>query len=209
MNPITHALMGWTVASTVPSLDKRDRMIVTLAAVVPDIDGLGMIPEILTRDSSDPILWWTDYHHVIAHNLGTAIVVGASALALGRRRMLTCFLALVSFHLHLLGDLVGARGPDDYSWPIPYLLPFSDRWPWVWEGQWYLNAWPNMALTSVLLASALTLAWERGFSPVGLVSESADRVFVATLRSRFGEPGVGAEERRASLPVGREPSMRK
>ncbi len=27
-------------------------------------------------------------------------------------------LVLFSFHLHLLGDLVGARGPDGDQWPI-------------------------------------------------------------------------------------------
>jgi len=45
MSPITHFLMGWTGANTSPSLTKRERTFVTLASVVPDLDGLGIIAE--------------------------------------------------------------------------------------------------------------------------------------------------------------------
>src|SRR5437016_4637804 len=41
MNPITHLLIGWCTACVHPGLDDRERTLVTLAAVVPDIDGLG------------------------------------------------------------------------------------------------------------------------------------------------------------------------
>ena len=43
-------------------------------------------------------------------------------------------------------------------------------------------------LSNVLLGLAFHLAWRRGFSPVGIVSPRADRVFVDTLRGRFGAP---------------------
>jgi len=29
----------------------------------PDLDGLGIIPELLTRNSSHPLLWFSLYHH--------------------------------------------------------------------------------------------------------------------------------------------------
>jgi len=48
LNPITHFLTAWAVANTVPALGVKDRAIVTLAGVVPDIDGLGAIPDLLT-----------------------------------------------------------------------------------------------------------------------------------------------------------------
>src|ERR1035438_4282758 len=73
MSPITHFLMGWAVANSVPSLGKRDRALVTWASVVPDLDGLGIIADRLTRNSSHPLNWWGDYHHVLGHNLGFAI----------------------------------------------------------------------------------------------------------------------------------------
>src|SRR5205085_2522286 len=35
MSPITHFLIGWTVASAAPTLSKKERAFVTLASVVP------------------------------------------------------------------------------------------------------------------------------------------------------------------------------
>ena len=49
MRPITHLLMGWAVANSAPSLDKPERAMVTWAGVVPDIDGLGIVADWLTR----------------------------------------------------------------------------------------------------------------------------------------------------------------
>jgi hypothetical protein len=189
MHPITHLLTGWTVAETA-RLERRDRALVTLAAVLPDADGLGLVAELATGDSDRPLYWWSEYHHVLCHNVGFGLLLVAGAALLAVRRKTTAVLVAVAFHLHLLGDLIGSRGPDGYQWPIPYLLPFSDRWRLVWGGQWALNAWPNVLLTSVLLASTLYLAWRRGYSPVGLLSKKADAALIATLRMRFGD-GTG------------------
>src|SRR5439155_16872889 len=112
MSPITHFLMGWAVANSVPSLAKRERAMVTWASVVPDVDGLGIIAERLTQNSHHPLTWWSDYHHVLGHNLGFAIIVGALAAIFANQRIKVTLLVLISFHLHLLADLVGARGPD-------------------------------------------------------------------------------------------------
>jgi len=105
-----------------------------------------------------------------------------------RRRFTAAALALLSFHLHLFGDLLGSRGPDGYQWPIPYLLPFSDAWQLAWDGQWALNAWPNVAITIALLGLTLYWAWKRGFSPMEIVSRTLDQAVVVALRRRFGTP---------------------
>jgi inner membrane protein len=185
MNPIEHLLIGWCIASIAPSLDRRDRALVTAAAVIPDLDGLGMLVELPTRNTSHPLLWWSEYHHLLAHNLGAAIIVTLAAFALSHRRWLTASLACLAFHSHILGDLVGARGPDGYQWPIPYLLPFSRTPELVWNGQWALNAWQNFVITGAALTITLVLAYRRGTSPVGLLSPGADQRFVETLRARF------------------------
>ncbi len=184
MNVITHALIGWTVASSVQTLSKREKFLVTLAGVIPDIDGLGAPVEILTRDSSNPLLWWTEYHHTL-HTLLFCAIFCSVALLLSSRKILTTFLSALSFHLHILGDVLGARGPDGYQWPIPYLRPFSEKWQLVWEGQWELNAWPNIVITIILLILAFRLAWLRGYSPLYFFSEKADKVFIETIRRRF------------------------
>src|SRR5438093_12628106 len=136
MSPITHFLMGWAVANSVRSLTKRERAMVTLASVVPDLDGLGIIAERLTQNSPHPLTWWSDYHHVLGHNLGFALLTAMAAAFASKRKWLTVALVLLSFHVHLFEDLVGARGPDGDQWPIPYLRPFSNSCTRVWSGQW-------------------------------------------------------------------------
>lgn len=167
--------------------DRRERAAVALAGVIPDLDGLGVVAEVLTRNTSHPLTWFSEYHHSL-HNLTFALAVAVATFLISARRWKTAALAFLSFHLHLFCDLIGARGPDGYQWPIPYLLPFSRAWEWSWEGQWALNAWPNFALTFVLLGAAFYLAWRRGFSPLEILSVAADRAFVRTLRKRFPSP---------------------
>jgi inner membrane protein len=183
MSPVTHFLSGW-VLSNCARLDQKDRALVTLACVIPDADGLGIIPEILTRNSAHPLLWFTLYHHSL-HNLAFALVVSAVAFVIATRNWATALLALVSFHLHLFEDVLGSRGPDGYQWPIPYLHPFSSSLQISWHGQWGLNAWPNVAVTIALLFVTLWLAWSRGFSPLEMVSTKADASLVTALRQRF------------------------
>ena len=183
MSPVTHFLSGWVLANCF-KLDRRDRVIVTLACVVPDIDGLGIIPEILTRNSAHPLLWFSLYHHSL-HNLAFALIVGSMAFAIAHRKWTTGLLALLSFHLHLFEDLLGSRGPDGDQWPIPYLAPFSSALQLSWRGEWRLNAWPNVVITMGLLIISLWLAWRRGFSPLEMVSAKLDSGFVNVLRRRF------------------------
>lgn len=183
MSPITHFLSGWVLANCA-KLDRKDRAIVTIACVIPDIDGLGILPELLTRNSTHPLLWFTLYHHSL-HNLAFALVVAVVAYAISTRKWATGLLALLSFHLHLFEDVLGSRGPDGDQWPIPYLVPFSSAVQLTWSGQWRLNAWPNIVLTFILLMMTFWLAWRRGFSPLEMISVKADAVFVGALRRRF------------------------
>src|ERR1041385_2958103 len=190
MSPVTHFFAGWLLASVSPTgrptaLTRREKALIVAAGVAPDIDGLGIVPELLTRHSSHPLLWFSQYHHAL-HNLAFALVCAVAAFVIagplrgfafgpairGRQLpshpWLTAALVFVSFHLHLLCDLIGSRGPDGDQWPIPYLKPFSNALQRTWHGQWALNAWQNFVITGVLLAATLWIA--RGFetSPVEL-----------------------------------------
>src|SRR5215472_12521398 len=196
MSPVTHFFAGWVLACASPvALSRREKAFVVAAAVAPDIDGLGAIPELLTRNSSRPLLWFTEYHHAL-HALPFAIVCTVAAFLavsfLARKKPrresggssasqdsaryraehlhpgITAFLVFVSCHLHLLCDLAGARGPDGYQWPIPYLKPFSNAAQFTWQGQWALNAWQNLVITGLLLAATFLLAWRNGTSPLEL-----------------------------------------
>jgi inner membrane protein len=87
--------------------------------------------------------------------------------------------------LHLLCDLIGARGPDGDQWPIPYLKPFSNSIQLAWHGQWALNAWQNFAITSLFLAATFWIAVKYGNSPVELISEKGNTNFVQAIQGRF------------------------
>ncbi|HEY7353062.1 MAG TPA: metal-dependent hydrolase [Terriglobales bacterium] len=183
MSPVTHFLTGWVVANAAP-LNRRERTLVTFSAVVPDVDGLGIIPELLTRHSQHPLYWFSEYHHSL-HTLLFAMVISVITFFLSGRSWSTTAISFLAFHVHLLEDLIGARGPDGHIWPVPYLFPFSSRLTWIWQGQWKLNAWPNLAITVALLTVTLVLAVRRGFSPVEIFSPRADRAVVSGLRNRF------------------------
>jgi hypothetical protein len=187
MNPVTHFLAGWVIANG-DDLERRDRAIVTLAAIIPDVDGLGILTSLVSKDQEAGLHFYVQYHHVIAHNLFSGLLITAVAYALSKKKWLTALLAFCSFHLHLLGDLLSGRGPDGIIWTISYLYPAYPDFIVSWSGQWELNAWPNVAVTALLLLLTFYLAWKRGYSPVGIVSSNADEIFVGTLRKRFGHP---------------------
>ncbi len=186
MSPITHFLAGWAVAATA-KLEKRDRMLVALAGVVPDIDGLGAVVDLFTRHGGNPFEFYQRYHHLFGHNAFFALLAASLALVWAERKNVTAGLALLSFHLHLLGDYLGARGDVNDFWGVPYFWPVSGR-DYFWSRQWPLNGWQNFAITGVLLVFTFWRAWRRGCSPLEMVSAKADRAFVQAVRTRLGNP---------------------
>lgn len=179
MSPVTHFFAGWVLAA-VAGRTRRERALITLAGVVPDVDGLGAVVEMATRHTSHPLLWFSRYHHSL-HTLAFAWVAAVVCFLLSHRSWRVTALAFFSFHLHLLCDLVGSRGPDGYVWPIQYLLPLS-RWELAWQGQWSLNGRQNIVITVALLIATILLARAKGISPVELFSPRVDAVVVAALR---------------------------
>ena len=121
----------------------------------------------------------------LVHSLPFAVVVAGASFALATQRWKAAGLAFLSFHIHLLEDLLGSRGPDGYQWPISYFMPLSRACELSWRGQWGLNAWPNFAVTITLLLVTFYLAWKRGFSPLEMVSLKTDAAFVEVLRKRI------------------------
>lgn len=183
MSPVTHFLAGWLLAAPM-RISTREKAMVVAAAVAPDVDGLGIIPELVTRNSAHPLLWFSQYHHSL-HTLPFALTVTLSCWFMAEQRWKTAFLVMLSFHLHLLCDLLGSRGPDGDSWPIPYLGPISHSLQLSWHGQWPLNGWQNIAITVVMLSATFWIAYRYGSSPLELASARANRRFVDVLRSRF------------------------
>jgi hypothetical protein len=176
-------MASWTIAESCVE-DRRERLWICLAGVAPDLDGLGvgadLINELLGRE---PTHYFFIYHHFLFHGLFGALLVTGIAQWVGVHRLKALALVFLSFHLHLLCDFVGARGPTrDDLWVIHYFGPFTYKGTWWWTHQWPLNSWQNMLISVFLLGWIMFRAVRRGASPVSLFSERKNEVVVATLR---------------------------
>jgi inner membrane protein len=191
MSPTTHLLASWIVAAgTTDNL--RDRRLVTLAGIAPDLDGLGILLDIANGSfARGQVYYYPEYHHWLAHGLPAALLCSAVLAAWGRRRWRVFGLCLLVFHLHLLCDLAGSRGPgpNDF-WPIYYFGPISRTPMWIWKHQWTLDAWPNRLLTVALFFWSLWIAVKLGDSFVGVFNRRLDRVFIGVLRKWCSDLGI-------------------
>lgn len=178
MSPLTHLLASWIVAARTTD-NLRDRRLVTLAGVAPDLDGLGLIVDLIRGKAQ----YYPEYHHWYGHGLLWALGCSAILAFFGRKRWRVFGLCLVTFHLHLLCDLLGARGPDVVDkWPIYYFGPISRHPVWVWQHQWRLDGWQNQVITIVLLVWAIILGVRMGDTFVGVINRRFDQIFVQVLR---------------------------
>lgn len=168
MSPIIHACVGWLVGHRLAR--HRDRVVVAVAAVAPDIDGLGLIV------SEDLYVEW---HHRLAHGALFAVATAVVAGVLCRSPWVAA-LSVVAFHTHVAMDLVGS-GP---GWPIVYGYPF-DGTEWLPAWQWDLASWQNGVFGFVTVIACLSGALSVRRTPLEIVSTRADGHVVAALRHRF------------------------
>ena len=183
MSPETHLLASWIIAAKTTD-NARDCRLVTLAGILPDADGLGLIVDLAGGlFGAKQTQLYAHYHHYLLHGALGGILIAATLAGFARRRWRVALLALLVFHLHLRCDFVGSRGPaPEDLWPIFYFGPFDRDPMWVWKGQWRLDSWMNRYLTVALFFWALWLPVRLGHSVVGVFSQRADRVFVGVLR---------------------------
>jgi len=184
MSPITHLLASWVVAAKTTT-NPRDCRLVTLAGVLPDADGLGFFVDMVRNSikNTDDFHLYQNFHHWYLHGIFGALVVSGILTAFGSQRWRVFLLCLLTFHLHLLCDLLGSRGPTPGDlWPIYYFGPLTQRWVIFWHHQWRLDGWQNMLITVVLVFWALWMASKRNDSVVGVFNRRADRAFLQQLK---------------------------
>lgn len=194
MSPVAHLLASWLVAA-VTTDNARDRKLVTLAGIVPDADGLGIVADMgVSMVTGEPATYhfYQQYHHLLLHGWPAAVGVAVVLTCFAKKRLRVLVLCLLTFHLHLLCDLLGSRGPTPGDlWPICYAEPVFRHPIWIWRGQWRLDGWQNLAVFIVLFAFSLGLAVKRGYSFVELFSGKLDAVFVRVLRKWWAAAGSG------------------
>lgn len=183
MSPETHLLASWIIAAKTTD-NPRDCRLVTLAGLLPDADGLGLIVD-LARGwlGAKQTQLYAQYHHFLLHGALGGVLIAVLLACFAQRPWRVALLALLVFHLHLLCDFVGSRGPSPEDlWPIFYLGPFDKDPMWIWRGQWRLDSWFNRYLTVGLLFWALWLPVRLGYSVVGVFNRRADHAVVSVLR---------------------------
>lgn len=84
MNPATHFFAGWLIAN-MDHLERRDRALVTLGAVIPDVDGLGILFDIASRDQGRALDFYSQYHHVLAHNVFFGLLLATVVYAVSKK----------------------------------------------------------------------------------------------------------------------------
>jgi inner membrane protein len=140
---LTHIGLSWLIANLVPG-SRKDRSLVVLAGVLPDLDGIGML--------------WSEHvylaaHRAAGHSLLAAVLLVALIWRIADAPLPTAALAAVSFHVHLLLDAVGTGGL-----PIRFLWPISDC-GWTYSGRWTLASWQNVAVMAATLVGVLWVFW--------------------------------------------------
>jgi len=188
MSPITHFLGSWALADAT-RLAHRDRSLITWFGVLPDLDGIGAFIDLFNRILGYPeAFWYARFHHFVLHGLPGAVFLAIVASFFAKRRLHVFWYSLAVVHLHLFCDLIGSRGPDPYDiWPIYYLAPFSEKPTLQWQGQWPLDAWPNMVVTGFLIIYILYRIVASGRSPISMLSTKANIAVTNTLRYRWSQ----------------------
>lgn len=183
MSPLTHLFASWVIAAKATD-NPRDCRLVALAGILPDADGLGLVLDIATsalggRQTS----FYQQYHHYLLHGAFGAVALTLLLTCFAKQRWRVAILALLVFHLHLLCDFIGSRGPSPEDlWPIFYLGPLDKDPMWIWKGQWRLDGWQNKLVFLALFVWVIKLALVRGDSVVGVFNRRADTVVVRVLR---------------------------
>ena len=185
MSPVAHFIGSWLVAS-VATKTSRDRKLITLAGVLPDVDGFGLVVDVAKGIfSGEPTTYhyYQKFHHVLGHGWPAALVLCGLLAGFATQRFRVFGFCLLTFHLHLLCDLVGSRGPSPGDlWPICYGEPLFRHPVWFWKGQWRLDGWQNLTIFGVIFVGALWQAVRQGKSFVEVFSRKADEAFVRVLR---------------------------
>ena len=185
MSPIAHFIGSWLVAAATTN-NFRDRRLITLAGVLPYLDGLGMVVDVakaLFSEQEMTFHYYQRFHHIWLHGWPGALLVAIVLASFARQRSRVAIWCLVTFHLHLLCDLLGSRGPSVADlWPICYGEPLFRHPVWFWKGQWRLDGWQNLSVFIVIFAMAVWIAVKRGYSFVEVFSQRADGVVVGVLR---------------------------
>lgn len=176
----------------------RERRIVALSGLAPDIDVLAYVAAIVWFGFDKDLAYehvWSVFHHKYTHGLGFIVLTGIVAYGVARvrvergRAVAIAACSMFASVVHVFCDVVGG-GP---TWPVYPLWPLSDLgWSVSWS--WTLADWPNHVILFASLAGTILYARIAGYSPLESISYRLDSWFVGVARQDVAAPhrAVGA-----------------
>ena len=171
MSPAAHLLFSWLTSAEIIKA-RRERVLVSISGIAPDIDGMGVIIDKITNSTH----FYLQYHHYIGHSIFSALFIAMLAMFLASTQKTTVFLlSFIVVHVHVFFDVIGSKSPDGYQWPIYYFYPLNAEYGITWSGQWELNAWQNSIIMLFLLLACAYYAVTKKLTFLEVFSSKLNR----------------------------------
>ncbi len=187
----SHLIISWFAAKAAGLESPRDRRIVALSGLAPDVDVLAYLGGIVYFGFDKDLAFehvWEVVHHRYTHGLGFVLLTGIVAFLVAsrgtrpgepayRQAVSVAVLSMIASMVHVFCDVVGG-GP---TWPVYPLWPLSD-FGWAASWSWTLADWPNTVILFSCLIGMMLYAKASGCSPMESINYSLDRWFVTIIQ---------------------------
>ncbi len=100
MAPGAHLLISW-LATVEVFKERRERALVTLCGVAPDLDGAGLVVDLITGTTS----YYVKYHHYLGHSIISAVFLATFATCFAKSQKALVWLASLLV-VHLLCSVI-------------------------------------------------------------------------------------------------------
>ena len=151
-----HAQVGW-FAARAAGLGPRDRALVALASMLPDLDAIGIVFGVSAYFST---------HHVWLHNVFACGACSLGVALWAERRALVAICAAIGVVLHLVSDGFGLLA-------LAPLWPVSSRVFWPNDGRYWVAAISEMGVPVALIAAQVWLFRRDGTSILEILPQRA------------------------------------
>ena len=191
MHGPSHLIISWFTAEAAGLRSSRDRRIVALSGLAPDIDVLAYLGAIVYFGFDKELAFehvWQVVHHRYTHGLGFVLLTGIVTFIVASRGTMPSEMAfrqvarvvvfsMIASIVHIFCDVVGG-GP---TWPVYPLWPVSD-FGWAVNWSWTLADWPNTVILFLCLAGMMLYAKKSGRSVMESLNYNLDRWFVTIIQ---------------------------
>jgi hypothetical protein len=163
MSPLIHLVTAWVIA-IIFSSKLKDRRIIVLCGIIPDIDGVFILfsTELFIR-----------YHHGFGHSYIFGIPLILILSYFSSEKLKTILFSIISFSSHLILDIIGT------DWAINPLYPFFYHdlkiSHLISTQTIYLLINPIYAIIILIIMALITIERER--SPMEFISVKLDKIF--------------------------------